>query len=69
MKADWRALFATTACKRALPTLTVVCNGQQAGAEILIDDFDPEVQAQQTLRQKAADAERHAARMLQQKKV
>lgn len=50
-------------------TLIVDGNAQQAGAEILIDDFDPEVQAQKTLRQKAADAEGHAARMLQQKKV
>lgn len=41
----------------------------QAGAEILIDDFDPEAQAQQAMRQKAADAERHAQRMLQQTKV
>jgi len=41
----------------------------QSGAEILVDDFDPEAHAQQTLAQKAEDARHHAARMLRQTKV
>ncbi len=41
----------------------------QNGAEILVDDFDPEAHAQQTLAQKAEDARHHAARMLRQTKV
>ena len=41
----------------------------QNGAEILVDDFDPEAHAQQTLAQKAAEAKNHAARMLHQAKV
>lgn len=41
----------------------------QNGAEILVDDFDPEAHAQQTLAQKAEDARHHAARMLRQSKV
>lgn len=39
------------------------------GAEILVDDFDPEAHAQQTLAQKAEDARHHAARMLRQTKA
>ena len=41
----------------------------QSGAEILVDDFDPEAHAQQSVAQKAADAKHHAARMLHQTKV
>ena len=41
----------------------------QSGAEILVDDFDPEAHAQETLQQKAEEASNHAARMLQQTKV
>lgn len=41
----------------------------QNGAEILVDDFDPEAYAKQTLVQKAEDARHHAARMLRQTKV
>ena len=41
----------------------------QSGAEILVDDFDPEAHAKQTLEQKAEEARNHAARMLQQTKV
>ncbi len=41
----------------------------QSGAEILVDDFDPEAHAQQTLAQKAEEAKHHAARMLRQTKV
>lgn len=41
----------------------------QNGAEILVDDFDPEAHAQQTLVQKAEEARNHAARMLRQTKV
>ncbi len=41
----------------------------QNGAEILVDDFDPEARAQQTLAQKAENARHHAARMLRQTKV
>ena len=41
----------------------------QSGAEILVDDFDPEAHAQQSLAQKAEDAKHHAARMLRQTKV
>ncbi|DBB11985.1 hypothetical protein WJX82_006869 [Trebouxia sp. C0006] len=39
------------------------------GAEILVDDFDPEAHAKQTLVQKAEDARHHAARMLRQTKA
>ena len=45
-----------------------LCNLQN-GAEILVDDFDPEAHAQQTLAQKAAEAKNHAACMLNQAKV
>lgn len=41
----------------------------QSGAEILVDDFDPEAHAQQTLVQKAEEARNHAACMLRQTKV
>lgn len=41
----------------------------QNEAEILVDDFDPEAHAQQTLVQKAEDTRNHAARMLLQTKV
>ena len=41
----------------------------QNGAEILVDEFDPEAQARHSLAQKAEDAKHHAARMLRQTKV
>ena len=49
--------------------MCIPINDVQNGTEILVDDFDPEAHAKQTLVQKAEDARHHAARMLRQTKV
>ena len=62
---DLQACYKTWLDPCVQPKITDVQNG----AEILVDDFDPEAHAQQTLAQKAEDARHHAARMLRQTKV